>query len=286
MPRIIRVGAHAGGPIADGTPKTLPLVYFDLVRLEAGQTHKLRVPGFESVIVPLSGSVDLVAGTHHFEAVGRRADVWSGQADSVYLPTGMELLMTAKDDASEIAVAGGRWEEAFEPFRIPPEDVDMVDVGSRETSSRRRIFHILGQSPKGRVGNLLVSELHADPGCWSGYPPHKHDTDRPPAETLHEELYHYRFAPRSGFGGQFWYGDDGVSHGSMTRHGDTFLLDRGYHPTVTSPGHRGYIFTVLVGKERRPLLQHFDEEFDYLMSEIPGLQAMRDKFSGSEEDGK
>jgi len=44
-----------------------------------------------------------------------------------------------------------------------------------------------------------VSELYCDHGCWSGYPPHKHDEDHGKTETAHEELYHYRFRPR-----RFW----------------------------------------------------------------------------------
>ena len=64
----------------------------------------------------------------------------------------------------------------------------------------------------------------------------------------------------------------------MTRTGDTFLLDRGYHPTVTSPGHDGYIFTIIVGRHRRSLIQHFSDEHNYLIDQIPGLQDMVDKF--------
>ena len=59
----------------------------------------------------------------------------------------------------------------------------MVEVGSADTHSRRRIFHILGQNAAGRAGRLLVSELYGDAGCWSGYPPHKHDMERAPEET-------------------------------------------------------------------------------------------------------
>ena len=64
----------------------------------------------------------------------------------------------------------------------------------------------------------------------------------------------------------------------MTRHGDTFIVDDGYHPTATSPGHRGYILTILVGKHQRSLIQYFDPQHDHLMSAIPGIGAMRDKF--------
>jgi 5-deoxy-glucuronate isomerase len=181
-------------------------------------------------------------------------------------------------DETEVAVAGGLCHEAFEPFRIEPSEVEMVEVGSPETHTRRRIYHILGQNGAGRAGNLLVSELYADPGCWSGYPPHKHDEERLPEETDFQEIYHYRFRPDTGFGAQFRYAPDGQSKVVMTRHGDTFLVDKGYHPTVSSPGHAGYIFTILVGMHQRSLVQSFDPAHSHLMNSIPGLQAMRDKF--------
>jgi 5-deoxy-glucuronate isomerase len=154
----------------------------------------------------------------------------------------------------------------------------MVDVGSPETNSRRRIYHILGKNGEGRAGNLLVSELYADPGCWSGYPPHKHDEEDGDLESEFEELYHYRFNPETGIGGQFAFQPDGSSRAFMTQHGDTFLLDKGYHPTVTSPGHHKYIFTILVGKHRRSLIQKFSHEHAYLTDLIPGLKGMVDKF--------
>lgn len=69
--------------------------------------------------------------------------------------------------------------QPFAPYRIAPEDVGMVEVGSQDTHARRRIPHVLGRNAAGRAGNLLVSELCGDDGSWSGYPPHKHDTERP-----------------------------------------------------------------------------------------------------------
>ncbi|NBW88286.1 MAG: hypothetical protein EBR23_16010 [Planctomycetia bacterium] len=133
----------------------------------------------------------------------------------------------------------------------------------------------------GRAGNLLVSELYGDEGCWSGYPPHKHDTENPPEETAFEEIYHYRYRPETGFGAQFRYEDDGGGADPevvMTRHGDTFCVDRGYHPTLRAPGHEGYIFTILVGRHQRSLVQSFEPTHRHLMDKIPGIQAMRDKF--------
>ena len=65
----------------------------------------------------------------------------------------------------------------------------------------------------------------------------------------------------------------------MTLNGDTIIIDRGYHPTVTSPGHDAYIFTVLVGRDQRSLVQYFEDEHTHLMAGIPGLDAMREKFT-------
>jgi 5-deoxy-glucuronate isomerase len=157
--------------------------------------------------------------------------------------------------------------------------VDPVEVGSHDTHSRRVIRHVLGKNADGRAGFLLVSELYAEAGCWSGYPPHKHDEDRADGgESGFEEVYHYRFRPENGFGAQLVFQPDGTRQAFMTTHGSTMLVDHGYHPTVTSPGHDEYIFTILVGHSRRSLVQYFKDEYRYLMKVVPGVQGMIDKF--------
>ena len=281
MPRLIRAADNRNQPIVSPQGEVTALSYFNLLRLRAGESHTLEVPGCELLGVVLSGRADIAVGTQEFSGVGRRADIWSGNADSVYCGTGGRVTVSAVRDGTEVAVAGGVCAEKFAPFRITPEEVEMVEVGSHDTHSRRRIFHVLGQNGAGRAGNLLVSELYGDPGCWSGYPPHKHDTERPPDETAFEEIYHYRYRPDTGFGAQFRYETDGGGTAPevvMTRHGDTFLIDRGYHPTLRAPGHEGYIFTILVGRQQRSLVQFFEPTHTHLLAKIPGIQAMRDKF--------
>ncbi len=278
MPDLIRRSDNKNQPIITPGRGPLRLTYFNLVRLAKGEEYRVRVDGVETLYAVLSGNADIEAGGSSFRDVGRRKDIWSGQADSVYVTTGAAVRVRANADGTELAVAGGVCDQAHTPFRIVPGEVEMVDVGSVETRSHRRIFHLLGQNGTGRAGNLLISELYCDHGCWSGYPPHKHDDDRDAAETNHEETYHYRFRPETGFGAQLCFQPDGSSQCFMTRNGDTFLLDRGYHPTVTSPGHEEYIFTILVGKSRRGLVQHFNEDYGYLMAGIPGIQDMVNKF--------
>ncbi len=270
---------HANKPILDADAP-VDATYFRLVSLAAGQVDEFLLEAFECLVVVMSGTADITVSGERFAAVGQRADIWSGNADSVYCGRN-RLVAVAALTRVELAVAGCRSTADYPAFRIRPDEVDCVDVGSNETKSRRRIFHILGRNGAGRSGNLLVSELYCDEGCWSGYPPHKHDTDRE-GETAHEEVYHYRFNPPGGFGAQLWFesiqGRIVESRPVMTRDGDTFCFDTGYHPTVTSPGHAEYIFTILVGKSQRPLLQHFHEDHLHLMDKIPGIAAMRDKF--------
>jgi 5-deoxy-glucuronate isomerase len=283
MPIFLRSRRVDNRPLIPAGAVPVDLCYFNLLRLAEGEQIRIHEPGFETVFVVLSGRADIAVGGQRFADVGRRQDIWSGPADSVYAGTGAEVVVTARGGVAEVAVAGGRTAGSFAPFRIEPEAIEMVEVGSAETHSRRRIFHILGQNAAGRAGNLLVSELRADAGCWSGYPPHKHDQENPPAETEFQEIYHYRYRPETGFGAQLWYPSpdrdpQGQPMAHVTRNGDTFAFESGYHPTVTSPGHEAWVFTIIVGRHQRSLLQRFDPAYDYLLKVIPGLTAMQDKF--------
>lgn len=278
MPALIRRYDNRNRPIVTEKTGILSLTYFNLIRLGRGEEYRGTFEGFETVHVVLSGNADIEVNGKLFPRVGQRPNLWSGRAESVYATTGAAVRILANQDETEIAVAGGRCDGEYPPFRVHPEDVDMVDVGSVETRSHRRIFHILGHNAAGRAGNLLVSELYCDDGCWSGYPPHKHDEERGAEETAFEELYHYRFRPETGFGAQLCFQPEGSSQCFLTRGGDTFLLDKGYHPTVTSPGHEEYIFTILVGKRQRSLVQYFKEEHRHLLGRIPGIQDMVNKF--------
>ncbi|MBX3541071.1 MAG: 5-deoxy-glucuronate isomerase, partial [Chelatococcus sp.] len=167
MPKLIRQhdGADRAILVEDAV---LDRVYFNCIRLSPGELFELRLPRHECVIVLMSGTADILVHGERFAAVGGRADIWSGVADSVYAPLGATIKIEALAAPVEVAIAGGLTEERYSAFRIRPEEVETVEVGSPGTHSRRRILHILGQNGRGRTGHLLVSELYADDGCWSG----------------------------------------------------------------------------------------------------------------------
>jgi 5-deoxy-glucuronate isomerase len=263
-------------PILDAGNAVLPLVYFNILRLNAGQEFGQQVPGYETIYTVLSGCCEISADGRSFTNM-RRRDIWTDRADSVYIPSGMAVRIKCEYQ-TEIAVTGGRCDQTYEPFRVSPNEVSMIEVGSSATKTYRKIYDVLGNKGEGRTGNLIVKELYAEDGCWSGYPPHKHDTENLPEESAFEELYHYRFNPENGFGNQLIFQDDDRAESYMVQSGDTVCIKQGYHPTVCSPGHRGYLLCILAGAVQRSLVLNLNKKYSYLAEKIIGVKEMQENF--------
>ena len=267
--------------IIDVNNARVPLNYFNIVKLKRGQSFEYQVPGYETGIVPATGTVDIEAGGEHFDAIGQRGiDVWDGEPEGVYVPTGAPARMVCTSDAAEVFVAGAKFEQELSPFAVRAADIDKVQYGSDDTKTHRKIKHIIGTKYRSRVGRLLVSELFTvGAGGWSGFPPHKHDTDRLPLETRHDETYNFRFRPNHGFGLQLVQREDGmVGDAYHIVDGSTIVLDKGYHPCVAAPGYEMYYFTILGGLSQRPLVQFFQPAHAYQVETIPGIKDMIAKF--------
>jgi len=271
---------NANIPIVDVDNPRVPLVYFNIVKLSKGERFDYVVAGYETCVVPAHGTVDVEVGGKAFANVGVREGIFKGDPSAVYAPVGASVSMECVSDTAEIFVAGARHDEVYEAFDVRPEQLDRVQYGSDETKTHRKIKHILGQSPPGKVGRLLVSELYTvGAGGWSGFPSHKHDTDRMPEESHHDEVYNFRFNPEIGFGAQFLK-PDGETFGEVfhIKNGSTFAIDKGYHPCVAAPGYEMYYFTILAGASQRSLTQYFDPEHAYQIETIPGIKDMIAKF--------
>lgn len=271
---------NANKPIVDVDDATVPLNYFNIVKLSAGQAFEYRVPGYETCIVPATGTVDVhVEGFSAGELGGRGVDVWDGEPEGVYVPSGTPATIVAQDE-TEVFVAGARFDTTLEPFAVRSDELDLVQYGSDDTKTHRKIKHILGQKQHGRVGRLLVSELYTvGQGGWSGFPSHKHDTDRLPVETRHDETYNFRFRPGHGSGVQMLQREDNKPGDAYhIVNGSTICLDRGYHPCCVLPGYEMYYFTILGGLSQRSLVQYFQPTHAYQIETIPGIKDMIAKF--------
>ncbi|WP_299150781.1 5-deoxy-glucuronate isomerase [uncultured Tateyamaria sp.] len=272
-------------PIVDVDDETVPLNYFNIVKLKKGQAFEYAVPGFETCIVPATGSIDVdIEGFKVADLGGRGVDVWDGEPEGVYVPTAARAQMVCTSDAAEVFVAGAKYDKVLEAFAVRNNELDLVQYGSDDTKTHRKIKHILGTRYHDKVGRLLVSELFTvGQGGWSGFPSHKHDTDRRDGdqiiETRHDETYNFRFRPNHGSGVQMLQRKEGKSGDAYHLvDGSTICLDSGYHPCAVLPGYEMYYFTILGGLSQRSLVQYFQPSHADQIETIPGIKDMIAKF--------
>jgi 5-deoxy-glucuronate isomerase len=276
---------NKNAPIVDTNDRDVPLAYFNRVRLAGGESFVSSVAGYETCLVPAHGTIDVTvqgagSGSWTFESVGERDSVWEREPSAVYVPVGCVAEFICRSQTAEIFIAGARFAETLEPFAVRPKHIDPVQYGSDDTKTHRKIKHILGQKPPGKVGRLLVSELFTvGAGGWSGFPPHKHDTDRLPTESRHNEIYNFRFRPNHGFGLQLLQSEGAaVGQAFHILNDSTLKIPGGYHPCVAAPGYEMYYFTILAGQSQRPLIQYFQPAHAYQVETIPGIKDMIAKF--------
>jgi 5-deoxy-glucuronate isomerase len=272
---------NQNNPIVDIDDPTVPLNYFNIVKLKKGQSFEYSVPGYETCIVPATGTIDVNVEGFNVSDLGERViDVWDGEPEGVYVPTAAKAELVCTSDEAEVFVAGARYDKVLDAFAVRSDELDKVQYGSDDTKTHRKIKHILGTKYHDKVGRLLVSELFTvGQGGWSGFPAHKHDTDNLPHETRHDETYNFRFKPNHGSGVQILEREDGVpgdAYQLMDR--STIMIDKGYHACAVMPGYEMYYFTILGGLSQRSLVQFFQPTHAYQVETIPGIKDMIAKF--------
>jgi 5-deoxy-glucuronate isomerase len=229
----------------DGVVRVTPLsagwsyVGFEVVRVSR-RLERIE-EGRESCIVVLSGRCDLAAGDVGGRGLGRPG-VFAGPPAALYVPP---RLAWSAEGAAELAICTAPAEGVL-PARL----LDRPTFLTRgEGIEERRIANILMEDEPAE--SLLVTEVLTPRGHWSSYPPHKHDVDDPPSETLLEETYYHRLSPADGFALQRVYSDDGeLDETIAVGDGDTVLVPRGYHPVAAGPRHDLYYLNVMAGPVR------------------------------------
>ena len=268
-------------PIVDIGDSRVPLNYFNIVKLKKGQSFEFKIPGYEACIVPATGTVEVDVEGEIYNSLGQRTiDVWDGEPEGVYVPSNIKAEFVCSTINAEVFIAGAKYEKTLEPFAVRANEIDKVQYGSDDTKTHRKIKHILGANHHDKVGRLLCNELYTvGQGGWSGFPPHKHDTDRLPKETRHDETYNYRFKPNNGFGFQLFQAENNsVGNAAHIIDCSTVVIESGYHPCVVAPGYEMYYFTILGGLSQRSLIQYFQPDHAYQLETIPGIKDMIAKY--------
>ena len=264
MPKLlVPARQSADGVLHDVTPQSAGWTYvgFSTRKLAAGASFALATEAREFCLVVLSGRVRVTAEGFDSGAIGERADVFSGLPWSVYLPPRTQARVSAEGEA-EIALCSAPAEGRLKARVIAPAQVETAERG--KGTNLRHVRNILSETAEAE--SLLVVEVITPSGHWSSYPPHKHDQDNFPIETLLEETYYHRLKPPQGYGMQRVYTDDRSLDETMTvTDRDVVLVPKGYHPCAAAHGYDLYYLNVMAGPKRIWRF-HNDPAHEWLMA--------------------
>ena len=195
----------------------------------------------------LSGKANVATNKEAWNEIGNRMNVFEKIPPfSVYVPNDDFYAVEALTDL-ELAVCSAPGKGTYPARLITSEQVGVEVRG--QGNVERLIHNIL---PEGEAADsLLVVEVYTPQGHWSSYPPHKHDQDALPDESLLEETYYFRIQPEQGFAIQRVYTDDrSLDETLAVQDGEVVIVPRGYHPVSAPPGYDVYYLNVMAGPKR------------------------------------
>ncbi|MBZ6077847.1 5-deoxy-glucuronate isomerase [Microvirga puerhi] len=239
---------NSNGRIHAITPASAGWTYvgFEVFRLKAGQSLRQDTGSREACVVMLAGRARATAASQDFGIIGGRTSPFEPDPWSLYVPARSEWSLTAEGDC-EIAVCTAPAEGKLPARVIRPEQVGQETRG--KGTNIRHVRNILPETEPAE--SLLVVEVITPSGHWSSYPPHKHDRDALPNESLLEETYYHRLNPPTGFALQRVYTDDrSLDETLAASDGDVVLVPKGYHPVGAPHGYELYYLNVMAGPKR------------------------------------
>ncbi|MGO9959011.1 MAG: 5-deoxy-glucuronate isomerase [Solirubrobacteraceae bacterium] len=220
-------------------------VGFELLELAGGVRAERSCGEREVCVVVLGGVVDVRSEHGDWTGLGRRPDPWSGAPDAAYLPAGSRFTLAG---AAEVALCWAPAPRGGAAARLLPGEE--IQPETRGYGAQERTIHPILMADR-EAEFLLVCEVLTPGGHWSSYPPHKHDREDPPRETLLEETYYHRISPAQGFGFQRVYTDDrSLDETLCFGDRDCVLVPRGYHTVSAAPGYDLYYLNVMAGPRR------------------------------------
>ena len=236
------------GRVLNVTPESAGWTYvgFDLWKLTAGQSAKGELKERETCLVFVSGKGRVIVEGKDMGSIGERMSPFVGKPWSVYVPAGKAWSVSAETPL-EIGVCTAPGSGKLPTRIIRPDDLGQETRG--KGTNTRYVTNILPETEPAE--SLLVVEVITPGGHPSSYPPHKHDQDNLPQESLLEETYYHRFNPPQGFGFQRVYTDDrSLDEAMAIEDGDVTLVPKGYHPCAATHGYDLYYLNVMAGPKR------------------------------------
>jgi 5-deoxy-glucuronate isomerase len=245
----LKVRPRAGsGRVIAVTPQSAGWTYvgFDVWKLAPGERAQGGAPGRETCLVFVSGRGRVEAGDEVSGEIVARMSPFEGKPWSAYVPAGTPWQVTAVSDVT-LAVCTAPGSGKLPARIIPPEALGQETRG--KGTNTRYVTNILPETEPAE--SLLVVEVITPGGHTSSYPPHRHERDDLPRESLLEETYYHRLNPAQGFAFQRVYTDDrSLDEAIAVEDGDVTLVPRGYHPCAATHGYDLYYLNVMAGPKR------------------------------------
>jgi 5-deoxy-glucuronate isomerase len=259
--------AGTRGRVLHVTPESAGWTYvgFDLHRLSAGESVSGETGEREACLVFVTGMGEVETRGERLGRIGGRTSPFEGKPWSVYVPAGSNWRVAATGEL-ELAVCSAPGKPGGRKARVIAPETLGQEVRGKGTNTRY-VTNILPETDP-EADSLLVVEVITPGGHTSSYPPHKHDADNLPAESMLEETYYHRLNPRQGFAFQRVYTDDRSLDVAMAvEDGDVTLVPRGYHPCAACHGYDLYYLNVMAGP-RRTWRFHNAPEHEWLLKQV------------------
>ncbi|WP_454255998.1 5-deoxy-glucuronate isomerase [Pseudomonas sp. Marseille-Q8238] len=234
--------------------QALRYVGFSVQALAVGQRWSFDSGEQEVCLVLLCGKAGIVVnsaafGDFDWPQLGTRESPFDDVSpDAVYLPPHCQVCITSLSPC-QVAICAAPGDTDGE---LPPR---LISGGGMARSVRgkgpntRYVCDILPDTEAAH--SLLVVEVITPSGHSSSYPPHKHDLDALPEQSLLEEVYYHRLDPEQGFVFQRVYTDDrSLDEAYAVENHDVVMVPRGYHPVTVPWGYRSYYLNVMAGPRR------------------------------------
>ncbi|MFL5260227.1 MAG: 5-deoxy-glucuronate isomerase [Hyphomicrobiales bacterium] len=249
MSQHLLVKPDAGsGRVIHITPERAGWTYvgFDLWKLDPGESAEAQTSDRETCLVFVAGKGRVRIGDSDFGELGDRASPFDGKPWSIYVPAGSPWQVAAITPL-ELGVCTAPGSDRLSPRVIKPDSLGRETRG--KGTNTRYVTNILPETEPAE--SLLVVEVITPGGHTSSYPPHRHDRDDLPRESLLEETYYHRLNPAQGFAFQRVYTDDrSLDEAMVVEDGDVTLVPRGYHPCAAVHGYDLYYLNVMAGPKR------------------------------------
>lgn len=231
---------------------------FSLLKLNNAEEIHCESGDNEIGLIVLEGKCDINIDGNLYESIGERENVFAGLPAGAYIP--IKSKFSLKSANALVAICKAICDVKTEPAIITPANIKVSEIGKENWKREVRI--LIG--PDSPSVNLIIGETLNPEGNWSGIPPAKHENDKVPSESLHEELYYFKVDKPQGWGIERIYSPDKeLNEFILLRDNTITFMPFGYHQVVAAPGYKlSYLF-FLAGAGKK-LVQYEDPEHNWI----------------------